>query len=216
MKSIHILLVFVCCSTLFGQANLDGEFCTIPIGESDVACYNFEENQQFEYKVTGCLGISTFGKGKYQLKRGNLFTNFEEGNANQNSTVNISKLVENTKDSITIKINVKDNDGIGIPANIYPKGMDLLDIDFETNMADIKGDLVWKEKKKDKTNIYKVLFVGYEVFEISIKTDESQKIEIILAPPSPKSLSSKKFKRKFKIIHSDTLEIDGTIYRRIK
>lgn len=148
MKNIIIILIFVVNFSINAQERLIGEYCTIPIGESDVACYIFKQSQQFEFKISGCLGISTYGKGNYSIKNGQLLLNFDNGKGIKNSQVNFKDINETSKDSIIIKLKVSDLNGFGVPAKIYPKEMDLMDFDFEKIMPTLMEIGYGKIKRK--------------------------------------------------------------------
>ncbi|WP_435139257.1 hypothetical protein [Formosa sp. A9] len=216
MKNIGLILLFLVNFSINAQEKLIGNYCTIPIGESDVTCYSFKENQQFEFKISGCLGISTYGKGNYSIKNKQLLLNFDNGKGSQNSRIVFKKLKETSQDSITLKLKVSDVYGIGIPAKIYPKEMDLMDFDFEKNYADINGNWIWKNKKNSESKHFVISENGYAELEFAIDLEKSQEIEIVLAPPSPNSISSKEFRKNIEIIDSDNLRINGMKFKREK
>ncbi|WMI65457.1 hypothetical protein RBH94_15500 [Aestuariibaculum sp. YM273] len=216
MKRTIIIITLLFSFSLIAQEKLVGEFCTIPIGESNVACYNFIENNNFEFMVSGCLGISTYGKGKYILNNDKLLLNFDSGKGIENSSITFKNLSEISKDSVTVKLKVTDLNGIGIAAKIYPKEMDLMDFDFEKNYADVDGNWILKDKKGNGLKYFVISEVGYVELEFAIDMAKSQEINIVLAPPSPDSISSKELFKKIKIVDSDILEIDGIKFKRIK
>jgi len=216
MKRTVIIIILLFSFSVSAQEKLVGEFCTIPIGESDVACYNFIENHNFEFTVSGCLGISTYGKGKYTLNDDTLLLNFDSGKGSENSSISLKNLNTISKDSIIVKLKVTDQNGTGIAAKIYPKDMDLMDFDFEKNYADIDGNWIWKDKKDNGLKYFVISEVGYVELEFAMDMGKSQEINIVLAPPSPDSISSKDLSKKLKIEDSDNLEIDGIKFKRTK
>ena len=67
MKKILQIIILLTSILTFSQEKLNGKYCSIPIGESDVTCIDFKENNHFEYSVSGCLGISQIGTGNFEL-----------------------------------------------------------------------------------------------------------------------------------------------------
>lgn len=216
MKKIVIILIFVVNFSIIAQESLIGQYCTIPIGESDVACYSFKKNQQFEFKISGCLGISNYGKGNYSIKNGLLLLNFDNGKGTKNSQVSFKDIIETSKDSIIIKIKISDLNGFGVPAKIYPKEMDLMDFDFEKNYADTDGNWIWKDKKDIKLRNFIISNIGYEELELPLDMGKSQNIKIVLVPPSPDSISSKELMKNINIVSSEILKIDGIKFKKVK
>lgn len=216
MKKTVIILILLLSFSVNAQEMLLGKFCTIPIGESDVVCYNFIENQNFEFKVAGCLGISTYGKGKYTSNNGNILLDFDNGKGNKNSTISFKELNKISPDSIIVKLKVTDLNGLGIPVKIYPKEMALMDFDFEKNYTDTNGNWILNEKRNKELKAFVISEVGYVDFEFSLDMNKSQEIKIILAPPSPDSISSKVIMKSLTIESLDNLIIDGVKFKRIK
>ncbi len=108
MKNI-ILFVFLLINFYSYSQKLDeGRYCTTPIGESDVICIDILNNNHFKYVHSGCLGIQEFGTGKYEIKKQNLILHFDNTKAKKLQRATIINSINQNKDSVTLKFNVKD------------------------------------------------------------------------------------------------------------
>ena len=102
----------------FSQEKLIGKYCSIPLGESDVTCIDFKKNNQFDYVVSGCLGISSIGSGKYELKNNNLNLIFDKTEQTSKSKIQIAENETQSEKESNLKFNIVDENGFELPANV--------------------------------------------------------------------------------------------------
>ncbi|REG83473.1 hypothetical protein C8N41_1139 [Winogradskyella sediminis] len=169
---------------IFSQEKLGGKYCSIPIGESDVTCIDFKENNRFEYSVSGCLGTSHIGTGIYELKNKNLKLEFGKKEQPTKNKVKVTKIKSQSEKNIEFEFIVSDEYELPLYVNIIEK-------------PNIKGFEIYEEKNKikvEKKNSkikYEIRSLGYETVELELEHNSSKKIEITMFPVQAKVISEK-------------------------
>ena len=182
MKSTLYILIILISFKIYPQAKLEGKYCSIPIGESDVICIDFQENNRFEYKRSGCLGLASFGEGSYELKNSTLRLNFDKKEQNLKSKVSITEKPSLSDHNVVFEFNIKDRYGIPLFVFVSEKGNDKdIGIYPEENKIILP--------KSNQTVTYKVIAVGYEIVELSLQQLTGKVIDIVLFEPQPKPIS---------------------------
>lgn len=169
----------------FSQEKLSGKYCSIPIGESDVTCIDFKENNHFEYSIAGCLGISDIGTGIFELKNETLKLIFDKKEQPVLNKVEIIEVKSNSE-KVDFKFNIKDENGFELYAQIREKGKNEY-IDLYDKVNTIKFS-----KQKLKVT-YEILSIGYESVELELSHNSSKNIEIKMFPVVAKVISEKVF-----------------------
>ena len=211
MKKILQITMLLTSILTFSQEKLIGKYCSIPIGESDVTCIDFKENNQFEYSVAGCLGTSHIGTGIFELKNKTLKLTFDKKEQPTRNIVNI-KEVKSNSEKIEFEFVIKDENGFSLYANVIEQ-------------PNIKGFEINKEKntieveKKDSKVKYQIFSLGYEVVELELEHNSSKLIEITMFPVQAKVISEKVFEWNLTEINDGEFKTGPKIwntYRKIK
>jgi len=211
MKKILQIIILLTSVLIFSQEKFSGKYCSIPIGESDVACIDFKENNTFEYSVAGCLGTSHIGTGIFELKNKTLKLTFDKKEQPTKSIVNVKEVKANSE-KIEFKFVIKDENGFSLYANVVEQ-------------PNIKAFEIYKEKntieveKKDTKVKYQILSLGYEIIELELEHNSNKLIEITMFPVQAKVISEKVFKWKLTEISDGEFKTGPKIwntYRKIK
>jgi len=185
MKKILQITILLTSILTFSQEKLNGKYCSIPIGESDVACLDFKENNQFEYSVAGCLGTSHIGTGVFELKNKTLRLTFDKKEQPTRNIVNI-KEVKSNSEKIEFEFVIKDENGFSLYANVIEQpNIKEFEINKEKNTIEVE--------KKDSKVKYQILSLGYEIVEFELEHNSSKLIEITMFPVQAKVISDKVF-----------------------
>ena len=88
------------------------------MGESDVTCIDFKENNRFTYMVSGCLGVSTVGSGKFVMKDEELNLIFDKAEQISKNEIKITESKAKSEKEVKLEFKIKDENGIEIPANV--------------------------------------------------------------------------------------------------
>jgi hypothetical protein len=182
MKKILQIIIFLISIVTFSQEELIGEYCTIPIGESDVTCINFKENNRFEYTVSGCLGVSDIGTGKFELNKDNLKLIFDKKEQLIKSKIKIEEIESALEKEVIFKFNISDENNLPLYVNIVKKPENIAFKIFKENK-------IISQTKNDSIGNYQILSLGYEIIELELDNLTDKKIEITMFPIQPKVIS---------------------------
>ncbi|MDO6744691.1 hypothetical protein Q4553_08900 [Tenacibaculum soleae] len=211
MKNILQIIILLTSILTFSQEKLNGKYCSIPIGESDVTCIDFKENNQFKYSVAGCLGTSDIGTGIFELKNKTLRLTFDKKEQPTKNIVNIKELKSNSE-KIEFEFVIKDKNGFSLYANVIEQpNIKGFEISKEKNTIEV-------EKKNSKVK-YQILSLGYEIVELELIHNSSKLIEITMFPAQAKVISEKVFEWKLTEINDGKFKTGPkiwNIYRKIK
>lgn len=211
MKKILQITMLLTSILTFSQEKLSGKYCSIPIGESDITCIDFKQNNQFEYFTAGCLGTSHIGTGIFELKNKTLRLTFDKKEQPTRNIVNV-KEVKSNSEKIEFEFVIKDEHGFSLYANVIEQ-------------PNIKGYEINKEKntieveKKDSKVKYQILSLGYEIVELELEHNSSKLIEITMFPVQAKVISEKVFEWNLTEINDGEFKTGPKIwntYRKIK
>ncbi|WP_250433172.1 hypothetical protein [Hanstruepera flava] len=209
MKNIFQVIILLTAVLTFSQEKLIGEYCSIPIGESDVTCIEFKKDNLFKYKITGCLGVSKMGSGKFELKNGSLNLFFDKKNQIPRSTTKITEHESKSEKEVKLQFKIKDENGFDIPANIIRL----------TNQKHFSFDEYAKVFTIDKNSLkanYKIEFIGYETVDIEIENNTDKMIEIQLFPTQAKIISDTKIIMKWEKINDNEFQTGTNLWDRFK
>ena len=210
-KILHIIILMTSILT-FSQEKLGGKYCSIPIGESDVTCIDFKENNRFEYSVSGCLGTSHIGTGIYELKNKILKLEFDKKEQPTKNKVKVTEIKSQSEKNIEFEFIITDENELPLYVNIVEK-------------PNIKGFEIYKEKNKievEKNNSkakYEILSLGYGTVELELKHNSSKKIEITMFPVQAKVISEKVFEWNLTELNEKEFKVGSKIwntFRKIK
>ena len=211
MKKTLQFIILLTSIITFSQKKLSGEYCSIPIGESDVTCIDFKKNNRFEYSVSGCLGTSHIGTGIFELNNQTLKLTFDKKEQPPRSIVNV-KEVKSNSENIEFKFVIKDENGIPLYANVVEQpNVKAFEIYEEHN--------TFKAEKKNSKVKYQILSLGFEIVELELEHNSSKLIEITMIPVQAKVISEKVFEWNLTEINGGEFKIGPKIwntYRKIK
>ena len=194
-RILSILIGFIAIN-VSSQDNLKGKYCSLSPGESDVICVDFKENNRFEYKNTGCLGVNSIGEGSYQLKRFTLKLIFDRKEQLIKSTVTITEKPAASDKEVVFVFNIKDQ--YGGPIFVFATeigGNKDIGINREENKIILP-------KSNDKVN-YEIHAVGYETVELELVKNTDKVIDIILFEGQPLVISERTIRWKLRDIKAD-------------
>jgi hypothetical protein len=208
MKPILQTIILLISLVTFSQEKMNGEYC-LTFGEGDATCIDFKENNRFDYVVSGCLGISAIGSGNFELKDENLKLIFDKAEQNSKSIIQIAETETQSEKEINLEFEIKDENGIELPANVI-RTSDRKHFFFnELN----KIFIVDKNSPKAK---YRVEFIGYETLEFEIDHKTDKVINIILFPAQAKVISDKEIIMKWKKINDNEFRTGSNSWDRFK
>jgi hypothetical protein len=211
MKKIVLLNFLLIQITLFSQEKLIGNYCTIPIGESDVTCINFKENNRFVFILSGCLGTYKYGIGNFEIKSSDLILSFDNNDKEFRSEIEISEIKNTTKDSIIHKFKFVDQYGIKMMGvNLHKESGEF---EFNENISNPNGIITFKYLKNQVNENYEVEFFGYENFKFRIENDKSYEILIKLALSKSTWIFGEKRTYQFERIDKELIKIQGEKYK---
>ncbi len=209
MKNIFQVIILLTAVLTFSQEKLIGEYCSIPIGESGVTCIEFKKDKLFKYKITECLGVSTIGSGKFELKDGSLNLFFDKKDQVSRSTIKITENESKSEKEVKIQFKIKDENGFDIPANIIRL------TDQKHFIFDEYTKVFMVDKNSLKAN-YKIEFIGYETVDIEIENNTDKMIEIQLCPTQAKIISDTKIIMKWEKINDNEFQTGTKLWDRFK
>jgi hypothetical protein len=190
MKKILQIIILLTSILTFSQEKLNGKYCSIPLGESDVICIDFKDNNHFEYSVSGCLGISQIGTGIFKLKNEILKLTFDKKEQLTKHKVKIIEIKSSSEKTVEFEFIINDENNLPIYANVIEKIYD-------------RGFEVYEEGKKikvDKTNSkikYEIRSLGYGTVKLELNHNSNKKIEITMMPDQPQVISEKIYEWKW-------------------
>ena len=138
MRTIIKTIILLISIVTFSQEKLTGKYC-LTFGEGDATCIDFKENNRFEYKVSGCLGISSVGAGVFELKDKKLRLLFDKKEQIIKSGIKIKDNASKSEKVTEFKFEIKDENGfeIPIPTEIYRisfPGYEVIDLELDSKM----------------------------------------------------------------------------------
>ena len=196
----------------FSQEKLSGKYCSIPIGESDVTCIDFKENNNFEYSVSGCLGTSHIGTGIFNLKNKTLKLTFDKKLQPAKNQVKINEIKSSSEKNIEFVFIIKDENELPLYVNIIEK-------------PNVRGYEIYEEKNKievEKKNSkvkYEILSLGYGTVELELEHNSSKIIEVTMFPVQAKVISEKVFEWNLTELNENEFKVGTKIwntFRKIK
>ncbi|KJD35347.1 hypothetical protein PW52_09580 [Tamlana sedimentorum] len=190
MKIILLTIILLISIVTFSQEKIIGKYCSVPIGESDVTCIDFKEKNRFAYVVSGCLGISTTGRGKFELKDEKLNLIFDKAEQVSKNEIKITEFKVKSEKEVKFEFKVRDENGIEIPANILRTSYRKHFFFDELNKVFIV------DKNSPKAN-YRIEFIGYETVELEVDNNTDKIIEVNLFPSQEKVISDKEITLKW-------------------
>ena len=212
MKKILQIIIFLTSILTFSQEKLSGKYCSIPIGESDVTCIDFKENNNFEYSVSGCLGTSHIGTGIFNLKNKTLKLIFDKKVQPAKNQVKINEIKSSSEKSIEFVFIIKDENELSLYVNIIEKpNVRRYEIYEEKNKIEV-------EKKNSKVK-YEILSLGYGIVELELEHNSSKIIEITMFPVQAKVISEKVFEWNLTELNENEFKVGTKIwntFRKIK
>ncbi|MCH2032260.1 MAG: hypothetical protein MK202_01975 [Tenacibaculum sp.] len=211
MKKILQIIILLTSILTFSQEKLSGKYCSIPIGESDVTCIDFKQNNQFEYSINGCLGTSHIGTGIFELKNKTLRLTFDKKKQPTRNIVNV-KEVKSNSEKIEFEFVIKDEYGFSLYADVIEKPkIKVLEINNEKKTMEVE--------KKDSKIKYQISSLGYEIVELELEHNSSKLIEITMFPFQTKLISEKVFEWNLTEINDGEFKTGPNIwntYRKIE
>ncbi|MFI1770850.1 hypothetical protein [Thalassobellus citreus] len=212
MRTILQIIILLTSIMTFSQEKLSGKYCSIPIGESDVICIDFKENNNFEYSVSGCLGTSHIGTGIFELKNKILKLAFDKKEQPTKNKVKITDIKSSSEKTIEFEFIITDENELPLYVNIVEK-------------PNVRGFEIYEEKNKievEKKNSkvkYEVLSLGYGTIELELEHNSSKKIEITMFPIQTKIISDKVFEWNLTELNENEFKVGTEIwntFRKIK
>jgi hypothetical protein len=208
MKTILQTIILLISIVTFSQEKLIGKYC-LTIGEGDATCIDFKENNRFEYEVSGCLGVSAIGSGKFELKNEKLNLIFDKAEQVSKSKIKITDSKGESEKEVKLQFKVKDENGIDIPANIIRTS------DRKHFFYDELNKVFIVDKNSPKAN-YRIEFIGYETLELDINNSSDKIIEIDLFPAQAKVISDKEISWKWEKVNENEFKTGTNFWDRFK
>jgi hypothetical protein len=209
MKKILQIIILLTSILTFSQEKLNGKYCSIPIGESDVTCIDFKENNHFEYSVSGCLGISQIGAGIFELKNEILKLTFDKKERLTKHKVKITEIKSSSEKTIEFEFIIIDENNLPVYANVVEK-------------PNVRGFEIYEEKNKikvEKKNSkikYEVLSLGFGTVELELNHNSSKKIEITVFPVQPILISKKVYEWKWSKLNEQEFKTGPKFWNKFR
>ncbi len=212
IMAIRVTFLLLISTTIaFSQIKLSGEFCSYTLGEGNVTCISFKPNNQFDYQISGCLGISKIGNGTYILKKQILklvFANNKQKSKSQFRIVN----GESQKETATLEFITTDSNSLYLPAWVI-RDSDSKIFQPLSNEANI----IIKQVKKNEN--YQITQIGYEKIKLKLDNKCNKKIFVSIYPMPPSIISNKILKYRLLDINENEFSIGKNItdkYKRMR
>lgn len=175
LRVIKVLffVFLMCIFNAFGQKNIIGEYSFVDGTGYFFENYSFDESGLFDHEKGGDLGISSFGKGHYQIKNDSLILSYDLTELKTNDYHKL-KYYLNNKDSIKVAINIYDLDKrpvYGTAVSIFSEK-----VLKRSNKDGVVEFYLKKEKKQQKFNVSNIGF-GYN---FSIWKNRNSEIDVYL------------------------------------
>ena len=205
MKSVQILLTLLFAVKVFTQQPISGIYCSLPIGEADVTCVDFQDEDRFKYEVSGCLGISHIGVGTYELNGTLLKLKFESQKQTLRSKATIISKEPHQAEAVEFTFNVKDQFGMPISVSLRDQenGIDF-NISHEENRIVVP--------KKNFRVVYEIYSLGYETVPLELDHMTDKTIDVILYDAQPILISEKTYRWRLKEITSEGFKIGEDLW----
>lgn len=173
IKFSLFFLLFIISTSIFSQKFIEGKYIIKDgIGDFATICI-FNKNGIFKEEAFGHLGVESYGKGHYYIKKDSLILNYDLTDLKTND-YHKYKYFANQKDSIKIRVSIRDMN------NKPLSNISILNfknkIDYKSNSNGIIQFSLRKEKKKIELHIVNDA-LGYDFF---IWTDKNYEIEVFL------------------------------------
>lgn len=210
MKPILTALLSIFSYSLFSQVSFGGKFCSTSLGEGNVTCIHFKENNQFEYQVSGCLGVSHVGSGKYNLRDSTLILHFKKQEQSIKSKVEITEKPKLSELPAKFHFKIFDLNGDFISPIWIKRESD--NKYFTQNEGSdgviIEGNLTNEE--------FTISFIGLETVDIKLDSKTDKLIKIYLAEAQPLVISNKIMKYKLSKMTPYSFSVADNILDRFK
>ena len=163
----------------------------------------FKKNNTFEYHSGGCLGDDEFGKGHYLIKNDSLILNYDLTELSYKSYHKIKEYY-NSKDSVTLKVIVKD-----FKQNPIVNAETYILKENKGYIIDSKGEAIFNLKKENEDFILDVSIVGYESYNMKLSKLKNYIIAVFLKQESnvPKAIKDEIVKYKIIEISEQYLKL---------
>jgi len=164
------------------------------------------------------LGMESTGIGDFSFKSNKLILKFDKVATSQKSQIKIENIHnQNKKDSIKLHFEILDGNlnRRPLPANIL-LGSDSFDLK-KAYQANEDGEAIISKGRSSKKEKYKILFVGYEVFDFELSNSSSKNIEIVLESQGPRIISNKVYEYDIEEVKENLIILkDGNRFKRSK
>ena len=142
-------------------------------------CLTFETDRNFTYEYSGHLGVLKYGQGEYKFTDNQLILNY-----NKTEPIKIghhvSEIWTNNKDSIYLKINIFDFDGLPLHAvSVIYK--DSLSKYGYSGVASNREGIALINLKKDRTDLdFEISHLGFNIYKFSLDKNYNYNISVFL------------------------------------
>lgn len=179
VKIIILFFVGTLYNNLHAQDRFDGMYCKEYDLKDFSRCLTFERERSFMYEYSGDTGVFEFGKGEYQLIDNRLILNY-----NKTEPIKIghhvSKIWTNSKDSINLKFNVFDFDGLPLHG-VTVVYKDSLSKYGYSGVASNENGVALLHLKIDRTDLQvKISNVGFRSYEFSLDKNYNYNISVFM------------------------------------
>ncbi|TDE00385.1 hypothetical protein [Flavobacterium sandaracinum] len=210
---LYIVVVFSS-NCMLCQKQIVGRYSSLMSNQEYYNYFDFNAKGTFEYHSGASLGDDEFGKGHYQIKKDSLFLNYNLTELEYKSYYK-SKEYFNAKDLVTIKIAIRDLEGISNNnANIY--------IPNERNgyVQGKDGFVTFDLKKENQEVSIEISNLGYENYKLTLSKFKNHEIEVFLKKSSTISKAIKNEIKEYKILeltkNKIKLEQNGKLVELVK
>ncbi len=211
MKGYLVLTFFLFLSVQVSGPQLKGTFCTIPLGEGDVSCIEFKNDNRFSYRNSGCLGLNSYGEGNFEIIKSKVILTFDDVVVEPNSDVYIENRPPIDENWLNLEFEVLDKEGVSIDhATVAVKDEDIK-VYRSTEYIPIP-------KSTDSTTCF-ISALGYETLELKIDQLTSKYVKINLGDYRPKLITNKTYtfdRSIFKGKSAKRPDDFSMIYRKVK
>ncbi len=211
MKTYFLyILCFFSLLEVKGQ-KLKGTFCTIPLGEGDVSCIEFKNDNRFSFRNSGCLGLNSYGEGNFEIIKSKVILTFDDVVVEPNNDVYIENRPPIDENWLNLEFEVLDKEGVSIDyATVAVKDEDIK-VYRSTEYIPIP-------KSTDSTICY-ISAVGYETLELKLDQLTSKYVKINLGDYRPEQITNKTYTYDRSIFKGKSAQMPddfSMIYRKVK
>lgn len=191
---VLFFMSFFLSEVIYAQKKIEGVYSFLASNQEHYNYFSFDKNGKFEYHKGASLGDDIYGAGHFNISKDTLILNYNLTELIYKSYHKIKEYY-NSKDSISVKVIVKDFKGkANINANVYA---------FKDKVGGIVndvGEVILRFKKEAGNFILDISNLGYENYKLELSKSKNYVLVVFLNSESVNSRAISDEIVKYKIL----------------